>query len=262
MAKQVPLTLQLISKYAFVRPEKKKQVEKEEEASVAEDQSERTESTDVTKAQSEVPKFDAPADEEAKSDSEESDSGLEDNEATILEQKQNIEQALRESQSNFLAKVAENEGKGVNGGRPIVPTINRRLGGGLAALVKQKVLARHQSKIALEAKTKGINEDSSDKEEDEMSNKPRAGNRAGSLKKEEQKEENKKEGPNVDDASDDDEDEDGSLEDVEVGKGYDEDSDIDLTEITEQDVQEQKLKVLHEKLEEDYQKGFDPTKDA
>jgi len=35
-----------------------------------------------------------------------------------------------------------------------------------------------------------------------------------------------------------------------------------LTEITESDAQEQKLKVLHQKLEDDYQKGFDPTKDS
>lgn len=46
-----------------------------------------------------------------------------------------------------------------------------------------------------------------------------------------------------------------------IGKGYDEDSEIDLTEFTEDDVQQEKLKVMHEKLESDYQKGFEPEKD-
>ena len=149
MQKQVPLTLQLICKHAFVQKPKATQAEIEE-AKVAEDQSERTESTDVTKAESEVPKFDGPPEEEAKSDSEEEDSGLEDNEAIILQQAKNIEQTLRESQSNFLKKVSDNDGMVIKGSKPILPTINRRLGGGLAAIVKQKVLARHQAKKALE----------------------------------------------------------------------------------------------------------------
>jgi hypothetical protein len=34
-----------------------------------------------------------------------------------------------------------------------------------------------------------------------------------------------------------------------------------LTEFTEQDVTEEKLKVMHEQLENDYQKGFEPEKD-
>lgn len=40
--------------------------------------------------------------------------------------------------------------------------------------------------------------------------------------------------------------------DEEIGMGYDDDSSIDLEEMTEADVQEKKLEVLRNKLEEDY----------
>ena len=50
-------------------------------------------------------------------------------------------------------------------------------------------------------------------------------------------------------------------EEEKIGHGYDEDSDIDLTEFTEEDVTAEKLRVMHEQLESDYQRGFDPEKD-
>ena len=46
-----------------------------------------------------------------------------------------------------------------------------------------------------------------------------------------------------------------------AGRGYDADGHIDLTEITEQDVERRKLEVLHDKLEKEYQKGFSAEKD-
>ena len=114
-----------------------------------------------------------------------------------------------------------------------MPTINRRLGGGLAALVKQKVLARHQAKKELEeSKTGAKNSD----EDGESQSKTGALSKAGSPKK---KGGNKDEDSDEGSSSDGDEDEDeGSLEEFEVGKGYDEEGEIDLTEITDQDVQE------------------------
>ena len=46
-----------------------------------------------------------------------------------------------------------------------------------------------------------------------------------------------------------------------IGMGFDDDDEIDLTEFTEDDVQKQKLQILHDRLEADYQKGFDPRRD-
>jgi len=46
-----------------------------------------------------------------------------------------------------------------------------------------------------------------------------------------------------------------------IGKGFDSDDDLDLTEFTEDDVKEKKLELLQEKLEEEYQKGFSADKD-
>lgn len=57
------------------------------------------------------------------------DEGLEDNEAIIISEKKKIEEVLVQSQQNFIAKA----------GRPI---INRRLGGGLAAVVAAKMAAK------------------------------------------------------------------------------------------------------------------------
>ena len=53
----------------------------------------------------------------------------------------------------------------------------------------------------------------------------------------------------------------GEESDGPIGHGYDEDSEIDLTEFTEEDVLEEKLKVLHQRLEDDYNKGLEPEKD-
>ena len=51
-------------------------------------------------------------------------------------------------------------------------------------------------------------------------------------------------------------------DDEKVGKGYDSSSDIDLTEFTEKDVEQQKLKLLQRKLEEEYQAGFKGSKNV
>ena len=53
----------------------------------------------------------------------------------------------------------------------------------------------------------------------------------------------------------------GSLEDFKTGKGFDVDEEIDLSDITEKEVQDRKLAVMHEKLEADYQRGFEADKD-
>jgi hypothetical protein len=94
------------------------------------------------------------------------------------------------AKKNFLEKA----------GRPI---INRRLGGGLAAVVAAKMAP----KVA-EFKRK-------EREEAEM-------------------------------YYDEDSDSYYNEDEGHIGKGYDEDSDIDLTEFTEEDVTQEKLKVMHD----------------
>jgi len=51
------------------------------------------------------------------------------------------------------------------------------------------------------------------------------------------------------------------LEKYIAGRGYDDDGHIDLTEITDEDVQKRKLEILQDKLEKQYQKGFSAEKD-
>jgi hypothetical protein len=52
-------------------------------------------------------------------------------------------------------------------------------------------------------------------------------------------------------------------DDDSIGKGYDSnDENVDLTEFTEEEVSEVKLKALRNKLEEDYKKGFKSKLDA
>jgi len=64
---------------------------------------------------------------------------------------------------------------------------------------------------------------------------------------------------------DDDEEQNSSDEAFEeqfkIGKGFDDDDEIDLTEITEDDVVEKKLEALQTKLEDEYKKGFNDERD-
>ena len=52
-----------------------------------------------------------------------------------------------------------------------------------------------------------------------------------------------------------------SMDNDKIGKGFDSDDSLDLTEFTEDDVKEKKLELLQEKLEEDYNKGLPAQKD-
>ena len=117
----------------------------------------------------------------------------------------------------------------------VAPTINRRLGGGLAAVIAQRKAA------ALKAKQ--------EQEQQEEVKAPVV----------------KIDQPLSDDDSYYDEEEDSyydaSEEEEKIGKGFDDEDGIDLEDITEEDVQQKKLQILQEKLEEDYQKGFEAHKD-
>jgi len=42
-----------------------------------------------------------------------------------------------------------------------------------------------------------------------------------------------------------------------IGHGFDDDDEIDLSDITEQDVLQKKLRLMHEQLENKYQQGFE-----
>ena len=46
-----------------------------------------------------------------------------------------------------------------------------------------------------------------------------------------------------------------------IGHGFDDDDEIDLSDITEQDVLQKKLRLMHEQLENKYQEGFEAQKD-
>ena len=135
--------------------------------------------------------------------------------------------------------------------------INRRLGGGLAALVKAQVMAKHTvSQKVLETVGDDAYKASSPQKKEVI------------LKAviETAVEEEKKAGALSDDEGsyyDEEEDSEGagSLEDFKTGKGFDVDEEIDLSDITEKEVQDRKLAVMHEKLEADYQRGFEADKD-
>ena len=112
----------------------------------------------------------------------------------------------------------------------MTPSINKRLGVGLAAVVSRK-LAESREKF-----TQALSDDDSYyDEEDDKSVKREFSN------------------INKDDDSYYDEEEDtDSPNKFKIGKGFDSDDDLDLTEFTEEDVMEKKLELLHDKLEKEY----------
>ena len=192
-----PLTLKLICKHAFLQ-KLKVPVEVEEQSEPSTQAA--TDDVPSTQASNDVvPDLNPKPDLESDSD------GPEDKEAIIISEKKKIDEVLAQSKQNFLEKA----------GKPI---INRRLGGGLAAVVAAKMAP----KVA---------------------------------------EFKKKEKEDADEYYQEDSDSYYNEEEEKIGHGYDEDSDIDLTEFTEEDVTTEKLRVMHEQLESDYQRGFDPEKD-
>ena len=74
------------------------------------------------------------------------DSGPEDNEAVIIEEKKKIEETLKNSEAEFTSKQMTLDKKNQTGNFKIEddvkPKITRRLGIGLAALVTQKTLVK------------------------------------------------------------------------------------------------------------------------
>lgn len=46
-----------------------------------------------------------------------------------------------------------------------------------------------------------------------------------------------------------------------IGKGFDDDDELDFSEITEADVLKKKLEVMHQELEKKYQEGFESYHD-
>lgn len=64
----------------------------------------------------------------------------EDQEAMIVHERKKIDDVMRESQTSFMQK-ASKQSAADKQRDPVMPTINRRLGGGLAAAVKAKNLA-------------------------------------------------------------------------------------------------------------------------
>ena len=135
--KVVPLTLRLIYKHAFVQEVKEPGSRFYDWArkEAGDDVSQRTESTDATKKEGKGG---------GQEEEDDDDSGPEDNEAFVIQEKKKIQDALRESQTSFAKRVADSQGK-PGAKKPVAPTITRRLGVGLAAIVKAKVLARHQA---------------------------------------------------------------------------------------------------------------------
>ena len=158
------------------------------------------------------------------------DTGLEDEEAIVISEKKKIEDTLRQSMSNFMAKASKPESL-------VTPAINKRLGVGLAAVVGRKLAV---SRL----------EDKQSSSDD--------GAESGS--EEEEQDPTKFSNINDDDDSyyDSESDSDGSDH---VGKGFDSDSDVDLTDFTEQDAEKEKLKALQIKLEKEYKAGFGKSKD-
>ena len=170
-----PLTLKLICKHAFLQKLKERPVE-----AVEEEKSEPS----TQAATEDLPNLTPKPDLESESD------GPEDEEAIIISEKKKIEVALEKSKQNFLEKAGR-------------PTITRRLGVGLAAVVAAKMAP----KVAeFKKKEKEEAEEYYEEDSDSYYN-----------------EDNEK-----------------------IGHGYDEDSDIDLTEFTEEDVTQEKLRVMHE----------------
>ena len=175
--------------------------------------------------------------EETKKEESEEDSGPEDNVAQEIRvgEYKKIEDVLRQSMTSFMKKAEDSNGKT----ELMTPSINKRLGVGLAAVVSRK-LAESREKF-----TQALSDDDSYyDEEDDKSVKREFSN------------------INKDDDSYYDEEEDtDSPNKFKIGKGFDSDDDLDLTEFTEEDVMEKKLELLHDKLEKEYQEGLDPKKD-
>lgn len=115
-----------------------------------------------------------------------------------------------------------------------LPKINKKLGVGLAAVVNKKLMMRRH------INQQQLSDDSSfyDEEDDE--------------------EHRKFTNLNADDDSYYDEESDKSNK---IGKGFDSESDVDLTEFTEDDVLEKKLELLHDKLDKEIEAGLAPGKD-
>lgn len=69
-----------------------------------------------------------------------------------------------------------------------------------------------------------------------------------------------KEGDGSESDGEGDEDSDDASE-FDFDYGYEEDEEIDLTEYTSEDVEQYKLKVLQEKMDADYEKGLEESRD-
>jgi len=88
----------------------------------------------------------------------------EDQEAMIVHERKKIDDAMRQSQTSFMQK-ATKQSAAEKQRDPVMPTINRRLGGGLAAAVKAKGLAAAITKK--QTKKQNLVKDDEGSEEDD-----------------------------------------------------------------------------------------------
>jgi len=96
----------------------------------------------------------------------------EDQEAMIVHERKKIDDAMRQSQTSFMQK-ATKQSAAEKQRDPVMPTINRRLGGGLAAAVKAKGLAaaitkKQTKKQNLVKDDDSYYDDEEDEDEDEL----------------------------------------------------------------------------------------------
>ena len=125
----------------------------------------------------------------------------------MIQEKTKIEKQLRDSMQSFKMK-------SLKASKPVAPTINRRLGGGLAAVIAKKMAAK-----VIEFNKQ---------EKSEYRRKPDVDDSDYDSESEGDEEE-----------SEDDENSDEAFEkEFHIGKGFDYDDEIDLSEITENDVTE------------------------